>query len=382
MIRCYLFVLFLSLTFTVWAQSKKSVFPYRVVSGKMVVEVEINGKIAPLIFDTGGTMGIIDSECEKYGLQEDRTLMIKDVSGKAITYDKMKASCMKLPGGDMVYENFQVMKIKTPSPVTVFGTVGLLGSDLLGNSIVEIDHKKKLITITTSEEPVDEDIRYMLPYVDKSRPWPVVAVKVGKRDLDIMFDSGAYYLLNLREADYRDLYSYNETKLLERGFGRGPMGVSGTYIPRVEKRRVLLSPLYLGNTIFENIIIQELTTAECALFGLPMLEYGKVIIDYSRRQFYFVPYREKTRVKNELYNFHCHRVSDNLVIESIWGELTQKLRIGDKVLRINGKDIEQFDKSELAMKGIPAVTKKKKNKVTFMTRKGEVSVWLEKVIID
>lgn len=376
MIRYYLLVLFLSLTLTTWAQSKKSVLPYRVVSGKMVVEVEINGKMAPLIFDTGGTMGIVDSKCEEYGLQEDGTLIVKDVIGKNITYDKMKASCMKLPGGDMEYKDFQVMKIATPSPVTLFGTVGLLGSDLLGNSIVEIDHKKKLITITTSEEPVDEDAKYMLPYVDKSRPWPLVSIKVGERDLDVVFDSGAYYFLSLREADYRELYSYNETKLLERGFGRGP------YVPRVEKRRILLSPLHLGGTIFENVVIEELTTSEHALFGLPMLEYGKVIIDYSRRQFYFIPYREVTRVKNELCNFRCHRVGEELVIESVWGELTKKLKVGDKVIRINGKDIDKFDKLELAMKGIPAVTKKKKNKVTFMTRKGEVTEWLEKTDVE
>lgn len=40
-----------------FAQQYKAVIPYRIVGGKMIVEMSVNGKMRSFVFDTGGADG-------------------------------------------------------------------------------------------------------------------------------------------------------------------------------------------------------------------------------------------------------------------------------------------------------------------------------------
>ena len=369
-----LFVLFLFPIFQHgWAQQKKAVLPYRVVSNKMIVEVKINGKLCPLIFDTGGTMGIIDRVCDKLGLEGEGNITVTDVTGANLSFPKMHIRELRIPKGNVSFPDISVMKMVTPSPVERFGAVGLLGSDLWGHSIVHIDHKKQVIVITSAEDPVALDERYRVPFADKNKIWPVVPIQVGEHTIEAMFDSGAYGFLSLKEADYRNLYSWDMTQVVERGFGTGPSGVGGTYIPRME-------PMKVGIATLEGVITEELTTAQKTLLGIRMLEYGKVTIDYSRLLFYFVPYQEESLVEQDFYNIAFALKNNELIVSKVWGDLKKVIKLGDKLVSINGKNAEKYDAQAILMKGIPSVTRKIKNELIILTKEGEKKVMYEKMI--
>ena len=48
-----------------------------------------------------------------------------------------------------------------------FGVVGLIGSDLLANMILEIDSKQQIITITTAEKQTNVSLRKSVPFVEE-----------------------------------------------------------------------------------------------------------------------------------------------------------------------------------------------------------------------
>lgn len=383
MMRCILLISFTCLSAQWgWAQFRKAVLPYRVVAHKMIVDLKINGKTYPFVFDTGGTMGIIDRVCDELQLPENGSITITDVTGNNTTFPKCNVREVKIPKGNLSFANVPVMKMVTPSPVERFGVVGLLGSDLWRNAIVHIDHKKQVITVTSAEKPVELDDRYRIPFIDKNGICPVVSVFFGDHAIRALFDSGAYSFLSLKETDYRDLYSWNMTKLLDRGFGRGPSGVGGTQIPRVETKRVWIAPIKVGSAILKNAITDELTTATQTILGMRMLEYGEVTIDYERRLFYFVPYQEISQVDVEFYPlaFELKLAGKELRVSQVWGDLKKSIKLGDKLVAINGKNIEKYDTREILMKGIPQVTGKKKNELTILTKGGEKKVIYEAIV--
>lgn len=359
---------------------RKSIVPYRVVAGKMLVDIKINGKTCPVIFDTGGTTGIIDTECERLNLTEDGEISVVDVTDTRITYPRMRAKKLAFLQGNMKYEHVSIMKMSTPSPVERFGAVGLLGSDLLVNNIVEIDSKKQVIVITSAEQAVREDASYMQPFFNETGACPWITFETAGRKIKALFDTGACYFLSLSESDYRELYSWNGTKILEKGIGRGPSGVGGGYIPRVEKKRVSIAPITVGKARFDKVVVDELTAAH-TIFGLPILKYGKAVIDYSRRQLFFIPYREEAEVENELYDitFSLKKPGMDIIVESVWGDLKKKIKLGDRLLKINGKDIGEFDAMELIIKGIPAVTRREENLLTIETKGGEEEILYKKI---
>jgi len=347
----------------------------------MIVDLKINGKIYPFIFDTGGTMGIIDRVCDELQLDGEGNITITDITGNNTTFPKRNVRELIIPKGNIFFENIPVMEMVTPSPVERFGAVGLLGSDLWRNSIVHIDYKKKIITITSAEEPVNLDDCYRMPFIDKDGIYPVVSVFFGGHAVKTLFDSGAYSFLHLKEADYRNLYSWNVTELLDRGFGRGPSGVGGTQIPRVETRRVRVAPIKLGCAVLENAVTEQLTSATQTILGMRLLKYGEVTIDYERRLFYFVPNQETSQVEEELYplEFELNKTERELRVALVWGDLKKVIKLGDKLVAIDGKSIEKFDVLDILMRGIPKVTGKKKNELTILTKEGEKKVVYEKM---
>ena len=56
-------LLFFFTTLQVGAQQYKSVLPYRVVGGKMIVEMIMNGTVRSFIFDTGGRTALTGEIC-------------------------------------------------------------------------------------------------------------------------------------------------------------------------------------------------------------------------------------------------------------------------------------------------------------------------------
>lgn len=381
-LRIFLVLLFCVVIQSGWAQQRKAALPYRVVANKMIVDVEINGVVCPLIFDTGGTMGIIDRVCDELELEGEGHIEITDVTGENTIFPKMHVRELRIPDGDMVFPDISVMRMTISSPIERFGAVGLLGSDLWGHSIIHIDHQKQVVTVTSAEEPVALDEKYRIPFTDDNGIWPIMTVGVGDRSIKMMFDSGAHGFMSLKETDYRDLYSWNMTQVLDRGFGSGPSGVGGRSIPRVETKRIRLAPVKVGAAILNGVITDELTAARNTLLGIQMLKYGKVTIDYSRRQFYFVPYHEESDVEQELYNI-AFAVKDNeLVVNTVWGDLRKTVKLGDKVVKINGKDTKEFDLLGLLINGIPQVTGKRENELIIMTKEGEKKVVYKRMKYD
>lgn len=383
-VKCFrasvLFILLVCAVFqTGNAQSKRAELPYRLVSNKMIVEIDVDGTKLPMIFDTGGVMAVMDSVCDQIGLEQIGNMVITDMTGRKTTYPQARINKLTIPGSDMAFDSVSVMKITTPSPIQQFGVAGLVGSDLWTNSIVRIDPKKQVIIITTAEDSVAVDARYKTPFSNPKGMHPTFPCYVGKQKIDVLFDSGAYGLFALKESEYRNLYSYNETKLLERGAGIGSTGVSGTDLQWKERKRIRLSPLKIGAATLEDIVVDELTTANNNLLGVWTLNYGEIIIDYSRHLFYFIPYEETVQVDHEFRNIEFIGLGDKLAVKAVWGDLRRKVKVRDEILEINGKPASEYDRTTILMKGLEVATKKKKNTLLIKTRNGNIIVKYEKM---
>ena len=66
------------------AQQVKSVIPYRMVGGKMIVDMTINGQVRSFIFDTGGQMALTGELCEELNIPVVDSVKVTDVNGKEV----------------------------------------------------------------------------------------------------------------------------------------------------------------------------------------------------------------------------------------------------------------------------------------------------------
>lgn len=351
-----------------WAQQGKAVIPYRLLGGKMIVEMFVNGTSRNFIFDTGGQTSLSPELCEEMGLTPFQSIQVKDANSKDVTYPLVLLESLATPDRGINFAKVPVLEIGHFS-FDCFGIVGLIGSDLFVNMIVEIDGKNKLITITTAEKQAKASLRKSQSFAEPG-VMPLIGLKVGAGNrIKVLFDTGSGGFLGLKTDDYEKLLSAGVLGDVVDGYGEGGLGVGGIAAQSVV-HRVGLPEVSLGKTRFTNIATVT-SKAPYTLLGAKLLEYGKVTIDYSRQLFYFEANEEVNSLFREYPDFDIRVKDGDLIVSVVWEKMKDVLEVGDKVLKINGKRARKYDFCESITKGIPELKVDGPIKMTIQTKKGK-----------
>ena len=349
------------------AQPRKTVLPYRLVGGKMIVEMIMNGTPRSFIFDTGGQTALSGEICEELGLPLTDSLVVTDVNSKKLAYPRVEIESLLFPDKMYHFMHVPAIKLPTPSPFACFQTDGLIGSDILKGMIVELDGKAKTITISNGEQAPTISLRKMLGFVKKGMP--VVALQAGRGNSINCFFS-------LKSTDFETLKSVGAFTVLAEGFGGASIGVAGES-SAASFYRVQFPELSIGGTRFLNVS-SETATPPLTLLGVKLLDYGKVTLDYARSRFYFEAYKAENDLKSKHYNVAL-RVKDGvLVVATVWDAMKGEVEVGDKVTKIDGQPVSTYDFCESIINGIPELKAKKKVKLTVQTKNGEKTIVYEK----
>ena len=368
-------LLFCVMTFQVGAQKYKTVLPYRVVGGKMIVDLVMNGTSRSFIFDTGGRTAFTGEICEELGLTVVDSLVVTDVNSKKAAYPLVSIESLMTPDQKINFKHVSAMKLAKPSPFECFHTDGLIGSDLLVRTIVEIDGKNKTITITSAENPSTVSLRKMLPFTKSGMPIILLQAGAGN-NITALFDTGCPSFFSLKVSDYETLKTTGAFQVLSEGYGEGSIGVAGMAEADIS-HRVCLPVLSVGGTKFQNVT-SETSTPPFTLLGVKLLDYGKVTLDYPRARFYFEANEAVNDLSSKHYNVALRVKDGELIISTVWSAMKGVVEVGDKVTRINGKPVRMYDFCESIVNGIPELKGKKKTRLTVQTKQGEKVIVYQK----
>ena len=357
------------------AQQVKSVIPYRMVGGKMIVDMTINGQVRSFIFDTGGQMALTGELCEELNIPVVDSVKVTDVNGKEVGLPRVVVSSLMTPDERINFSGVPAMKLSTPSPFECFHADGLIGSDLFKDLIVEIDGKAKTITVTSAEKSSTVSLRKMLPFSGKGF-MPIITLQAGAgNSLVALFDTGCPSFLSLKNTDYENLRSSGAFQVMSEGVGGESIGVGGMTEAETSYR-IEFPLLSVGPTKFKQVIA-ETATPPYTLLGVKLLEYGKVTIDYPRRRWYFEAYEQEFDMTSKHYNVNLQVKDGDLVVATVWSAMKGVVEVGDKVVKINGKPTGKYDFCESIISGIPEL-KAKKTKLTILTKDGEKVIVYQK----
>ena len=367
--------LFCMMTFSVVAQQYKTVLPYRMVGGKMIVEMIMNGTPRSFIFDTGGRTALTGEICEELGLTVTDSLVVTDVNSNQATYPIVVIESLLTPDGKINFKGVPALQLAQPSPFECFHADGLIGSDLLARTIVEIDGKAKTVTITSAEKASTISLRKMIPFVKAGMPLISLQAGVGN-NITCLFDTGCPGFFSLKNTDFEVLKSAAAFNILSEGYGEGSIGVAGMAAADVSYR-VRFPLISVGSTKFKNVS-SETSTPPFTLLGVRLLDYGKVTLDYPRTRFYFEAYEPENDLESKHYNVALRVKEGELIVSVVWSTMKGIVEVGDKVTKINGKPTGKYDFCESIINGIPELKAKKKTKLTIRTRQGEKVIVYEK----
>ena len=374
--RLFGLLLFLLSALTVGAQQVRSVIPYRMVGGKMIVDMQMNGVGRSFVFDTGaGKTSLTGEVCDELGLATVDSMRITDVNSKQVAYPLVMIESLLTPDNKINFSKVPAMRMPEPSPLVCFQVDGIIGSDVLAQLIVEIDGKAKTITLTSAENPSKVSLRRMLPFVQGKMP--IVTLQAGRgNSLVCLFDTGCPGFLELKSSDFEALKDAAAFEVRAEGYGEGSFGIGGQ-AATASTYRVCFPQLSVGAAKFANVS-SETSTPPYTLLGVKLLDYGKVTLDYPRARFYFEPYEEKFDLTEKHYDMGLRVKDGELVVAAVWTGLKGVVEVGDKVTKINGKPTGTYDFCESIINGIPELKEKKKTKLTVLTKDGEKEIVYQK----
>ncbi len=347
---------------------------FEFVNGKIIIPVTIENKTYRFLLDTGAPNLITSTLHEQIKSRNLKVNTVRDANNRK---SKMKvASIPLLTIGGVAFKNSPNLVYEHGENIIFdcFVIDGFIGSNLLRNSVVQINLEKKLLIITNDIAKINignaKPIKLSLVGNQKS-PYLWVNLKGEKTAREnLLFDTGMRSMYDLSMKNYRHLKNKNIYQLIDQGYGTNSISLFGN-AKKAQHYRLLVPEFSIGEVTFKNVVTQT-TDDNNSRIGTEILNYGNVTIDFENEQFYFDTKSKEIAIEEKLLGFSTTLINKRLVVGTIWDDALQsQIKIGDEILKINDVDYQKTHFCEFVTNA-SALKKEDHLNITFRTQTGEI----------
>lgn len=325
-----------------------------------VVNVEIAGKQYRFLFDTGAGTSISRKLLDEIKPKLMGRVKMGDSEAKSDSMGVYSMPEITLDG--VTFKDIPSVFLPDSEIFVNLGLDGVIGSNLIRNSVVRFSSPDKTIMITDDPAKFELDkLKSTTVNLTPEQSLPIIKtflVDKGYGDVELLFDSGSSDLYNIAQRHllfFRERGMFNEGTISE-GIGSGNYTFFGP-APDVVKYRLRLPELKVANSTLKNVMIVA-TTNENSRMGAALLNYGNVTIDFINKRFYFEPFLKENDLYSREMPVDIVPRGNKFVIGVIWNKaLMEKISLGDHVLSINGVNLEGFDERHVFLAHLDFSTK-------------------------
>ena len=335
--------------------------PYQNINGMLVVPVSIHGKTYNFVLDTGAPLAISDKLFKELNLQIITQTEVEDADGARKEMKMISLPELHLQGITFLNTPGFVHHEKSDDYFNLFECFeidGIIGSNMLRNSVVQFDEPNKQISITdnfkklATKGMVYKAQRMFLPDMQAS-PCFEIGLQMGEQRIieTVLFDTGdrGFYSMSTRCYNYIYEHEHAVINSIAESEGSFAWGAHGVF----EKQKYLLLQvpelvLFINRTTFNDVVVTT-TNAPNSRIGSKLLQYGKVTLDYKKKLFFYEPFENINtgELSKMPWAISPAFQNDKLVVGIIWDKaLEQQINLGDEVLSVDGVDIQSMDLCE------------------------------------
>lgn len=314
--------------------------PYQDVAGKMQVKVSVGGVEGLFIFDTGAPVCLTHSFAQKANLTKLQALEFVDSNGEIIKQDVYLLDALRV--GDTDFTKVQTIVFEEGNMIEQMGIDGILGYTLFAGQMVELDAANHEIVISDMEDRFPVKPEYACRMLNSDYT-PMIELKVNGQVADtVLFDSGAGGFWSVSEKRFLQLKDAGAVQQLSKGRGIISFGAAGLE-NNTERYRLLAKEVEVGGAKFQNVTAE--TTTGMSRIGTDLLYYGKVVMDYRKGLFYFIPNRpeEIPSMYAKTWNVEITVMDNFLTAGFIWESAAKDLTGGERIVEVNGKRYGEVD---------------------------------------
>jgi len=318
---------------------------FEYVNGKIIMPILINEKTYRFLLDTGAPNLITKKLAETLKQKSLQEIKVSDAND-----NKSSMNFVELPNitiGNVVFENSVALSSNDDGNLVFdcFNLDGFIGSNLLRNSILQIDTRNKTLIITNDEKKLKLNKKNSIELSligNQSSPYIWIKLK-GKNSgkEQVLLDTGMKGFYDISNRNYSLLKNENIFKIISTGIGSKEIGLFGNSKDS-EQLKIFLPEMKISNSSFLNI--STITTNDKnSRIGIELFENGIATLDFKNKKFYFDQYGINTDLNEKQLGFSPTILNQKLSIGIVWDEkLKDKIFSGDEIIEINGKNYENY----------------------------------------
>jgi predicted aspartyl protease len=318
---------------------------FEYVNGKIIIPILINEKTYRFLLDTGAPNLITKKLAETLKQKSLQEIKVSDAND-----NKSSMNFVELPNitiGNVVFENSVALSSNDDGNLVFdcFNLDGFIGSNLLRNSILQIDTRNKTLIITNDEKKLKLNKKNSIELSligNQSSPYIWIKLK-GKNSgkEQVLLDTGMKGFYDISNRNYSLLKNENIFKIISTGIGSKEIGLFGNSKDS-EQLKIFLPEMKISNSSFLNI--STITTNDKnSRIGIELFENGIATLDFKNKKFYFDQYGINTDLNEKQLGFSPTILNQKLSIGIVWDEkLKDKIFSGDEIIEINGKNYENY----------------------------------------
>ncbi len=334
----------------------KTVIKYRLINGKMLVPVTIQGKQYTFLFDTGAPLSISEKIFQIISPKVIGAIPISDGTGKVHKMKIISLPELILNGITFTDTTGILLHKKSARIFNCLGVDGTIGSNMLRNSVIQVDGQNQQIIITDKASTLGlKNVIFQKIKLTpgQSSPYVMVALENNEKHLAdmVLIDSGSKDFYNMSTK----MYNYYKSKgitmnIIAESKGSFLWGIHGS--ESANKHYVLnITGFQLYKSIFKNIAVSTVAD-NYSRIGYKIFEYGKATIDYKNKLFYFEPFKKTALhlLSKRPWQIAPTMKNGKLVVGIIWDKsLKKQINVGDEILGINSIDYQSLGFCELLL---------------------------------
>ncbi|GAA4810493.1 aspartyl protease family protein [Litoribaculum gwangyangense] len=316
---------------------------YEDVNGKIIIPIAIEGKIYRFLFDTGAPNLISKNLWETITSKSAKTISVSDANDKEQQMEIVKIP--KLTIGDLSFKNTTALVFNGENNIlfNCFNIQGIIGSNLLRKSIVQIQSKTNLLILTNDSKKLNlnKDYASNLILVGKQSS-PYISINLNGEETgseNVLFDTGASGLYDLCKRNYNILKQKKIAEVISTSNGSSTIGLFG--IANNNDQYLLKIPeLKINNQVFKNVVT-ETGDDNNSRIGSDILNYGTVTLNFIKKIFYFEAFEPVNVLDEKLLGFTPTIENNKLVVGFVWNDsLKENIKFGDEIIEVNEIDIQ------------------------------------------